>query len=419
LAADGLNPGDEHLKVTLEIVGSIVGAKAAVTELEGIKTGGLKGEVPGGGAAEAVAEEVQPGCFAAGTPLLTPGGSGLIETLRVGDRVLARPENDVGGAVEAKAVEQVFVRTSRIWAVRAGGRTIKTTPQHPLWVRDKGWVLACQVAPGDYCSSHDGQWVLVEGAEDTGVSETVYNVQVADYHTYFVGSWQWGFSVWAHNVKLCGKNVRDALEKAGLGQTNGAKANEMAEIGNGVDRPAAKGKLAQWLRDTRAATDDEIKKFFDALYDEGEPPSTPWVEDRGPGLQEKNPPRDVTRAGTVGPDKVFHPGEDWNTLTESGRAQKAMTDLDNASANINPNQQRQATKFFKGMKPKTTEYGASDLPSGGKRLQFTDASKSEGYRKLYVQDIDADGNVNGWWSEVVTTGNKVGKVNPIRGRPQP
>jgi hypothetical protein len=28
----------------------------------------------------------------------------------------------------------------------------------------------------------------------------VYNLRVADWHTYFVGCDEWGFSVWAHNA---------------------------------------------------------------------------------------------------------------------------------------------------------------------------------------------------------------------------
>jgi hypothetical protein len=53
---------------------------------------------------------------------------------------------------------------------------------------------------GDRLLSHDNQCVPVEGLVDTGESETVYNLRVAEYHTYFVGSEQWGFSVWAHNA---------------------------------------------------------------------------------------------------------------------------------------------------------------------------------------------------------------------------
>jgi len=40
---------------------------------------------------------------------------------------------------------------------------------------------------GDRLSSHDGRWVAVEGLQDTGECERVYNLRVAEYHTYFVG----------------------------------------------------------------------------------------------------------------------------------------------------------------------------------------------------------------------------------------
>jgi hypothetical protein len=59
--------------------------------------------------------------------------------------------------------------------------------------------------PGDLLPGHDGRWVSVEEVVDTGEWETVYNLQVADHHTYFVGSEEWGFSVWAHNAEGCGQ----------------------------------------------------------------------------------------------------------------------------------------------------------------------------------------------------------------------
>ena len=51
--------------------------------------------------------------------------------------------------------------------------------------------------PGDVLLSHDGQYVPVEEAFDTGAYEKVYNLHVAQYHTYFVSCSEWGFSVWA------------------------------------------------------------------------------------------------------------------------------------------------------------------------------------------------------------------------------
>jgi RHS repeat-associated protein len=140
-------------------------------------------------------------CFAAGTPLLTPGGSRPVERFAVGDLLLSRSEFDPEGPVEAKVVEEVFVRTGRILELRVGGRVVQTTAEHPFFARGKGWVAAGGgLRAGDLLASHDGRWVAVEGVEDTGAWATVYNLRVADHHTYFVGSGEWGFSVWAHNA---------------------------------------------------------------------------------------------------------------------------------------------------------------------------------------------------------------------------
>jgi intein/homing endonuclease len=148
-------------------------------------------------------------CFAAGTPLLTPEGSKPIEELRVGDLVLSRSEFDPSGRVEAKRVEAVFVRTGRILHVHTGGQVLRTTREHPFYVRGKGWVAGGELQVGDLLSSHDGRWVPVEDLLDTGEYETVYNLRVAEFHTYFVGSRDWGFSIWAHNE--CNLDVKDKL----------------------------------------------------------------------------------------------------------------------------------------------------------------------------------------------------------------
>lgn len=134
-------------------------------------------------------------CFAAGTPLLTPYGSKPIEQFREGDELLSRSEHDPEGPVEVKRVEEVFVRVAPIIELQIAGVAIRTTAEHPFWVKDKGWRNAIELRPGDMLSTHDGQWIAIEEVEDTGAVETVYNLRVAEFHTYFVGSWEWGFSV--------------------------------------------------------------------------------------------------------------------------------------------------------------------------------------------------------------------------------
>ncbi|VTR97559.1 YD repeat protein OS=Isosphaera pallida (strain ATCC 43644 / DSM 9630 / IS1B) GN=Isop_2419 PE=4 SV=1: PT-HINT [Tuwongella immobilis] len=66
---------------------------------------------------------------------------------------------------------------------------------------------ASELSAGDRLLGHDGCWVPLAGIELSDTWSVVYNLRVAEAHTYFVGCDEWGFSVWAHNVY---KDVLDA-----------------------------------------------------------------------------------------------------------------------------------------------------------------------------------------------------------------
>ncbi len=85
------------------------------------------------------------------------------------------------------------------------GRVLGTTAEHPFWVDGQGWVAAGELQVGDVLVSHTGELLKVEGLRDTDEVQTVYNLEVEEDHTYFVGCDEWGFSVWAHN--LCKYNA--------------------------------------------------------------------------------------------------------------------------------------------------------------------------------------------------------------------
>ena len=85
-----------------------------------------------------------------------------------------------------------------VWVTFQPERVIRTTQEHPFFVKDKGWTPLAEIKVGDLIRTEDG-WVPVAKIEDTGKWEPVYNLRVADYHTYFVGGEDWGFAVWAHN----------------------------------------------------------------------------------------------------------------------------------------------------------------------------------------------------------------------------
>ncbi len=139
------------------------------------------------------------GCFAAGTPILTSLGSKPIEEIAPGDWVLSQDESDPEAVPQPRVVEEVCRNLAQMMTLRVGDHTIETTPEHPFWVRGRGWTPAEAIELGDELRSHDGQWVPLDAKEFSEALIPVFNMRVAEDHTYFVGSPLWGFSVWAHN----------------------------------------------------------------------------------------------------------------------------------------------------------------------------------------------------------------------------
>jgi hypothetical protein len=111
-----------------------------------------------------------------------------------------RDERDPWGPIKAMLVEETFRRTAVVLHVHDDrGTVLRTTPEHPFWVENKGWTQAGVLEPGDRLRTANG-WTIVTELFDTGDYETVYNVRVADYHTYFVSDHPAGDGVWAHNT---------------------------------------------------------------------------------------------------------------------------------------------------------------------------------------------------------------------------
>ncbi len=81
-------------------------------------------------------------CFAAGTPLRTPSGHKAIELFQVGDEILSAPDWNAEAPVEVKVVEEVFSNLARVVNLHVGDQVIRTTAEHPFFVRGKGWTKA-------------------------------------------------------------------------------------------------------------------------------------------------------------------------------------------------------------------------------------------------------------------------------------
>lgn len=89
-----------------------------------------------------------------------------------------------------------------------------------------------------------------------GGRESVYNRHVAEYHTYFVGGRDWGFSIRAHNVYSGNSevNLRRRLDYAGSDED---LANEIVQRGAGEDVSAEIGD--QWASHWRSRTINDLQ----------------------------------------------------------------------------------------------------------------------------------------------------------------
>jgi hypothetical protein len=124
-------------------------------------------------------------CFRKGTLVRTDTGPKPIETIRMGDRVLA--QNIRTGEIEFCVVERPTIRPQPgpALTVRIGEEKIVCTPGHEIWKNGSGWVRAKELEPGDRVRTLTGSKEVrsLEMAEP----QITYNLVVEGNHNYFVG----------------------------------------------------------------------------------------------------------------------------------------------------------------------------------------------------------------------------------------
>jgi hypothetical protein len=133
---------------------------------------------------EYVSVSARHSCFAAGTMVWTKTGLRAIETIEIGDFVLA--QDPTTGELAYKPVMGRTLRPGRKTVyVRAGNDVLQATLGHPMWVSGTGWKMAKELKPGDVLHGAKGP-ALVDSIEPADTIE-VYNLIVVDWHNFFVG----------------------------------------------------------------------------------------------------------------------------------------------------------------------------------------------------------------------------------------
>jgi hypothetical protein len=264
-------------------------------------------------------------CFVAGIPLLTPDGAKPIEQFVPGDLVLSRAQHDVEGVVTPKVVEEVFVHLGKVVQVHIGEQIIGTTAEHPFWVHGKGWLPARELVVGDRLVGHDGQTSVVAKVVDTDRWAIVYNLRVADSHTYFVGCDEWGFSVWAHNI--C---YEEWLTKYNLKHTDELKRIFDSAAARNLTPETKQALRLEWNRQGKL-TDMKSWKDLEQVALDNMPAGRALTEKDLPRLKEYLSLPEGANGGRLGKIEVRrlnhrvasdYENEGWKVIGGAGRAEK-------------------------------------------------------------------------------------------------
>ena len=92
-----------------------------------------------------------------------------------------------------KTVPETYIKeVTTLVHLTVNGEEIVTTVDHPFYVKNQGFIKAGELIVGDELLDVNGNVLLVENfdVELTDKPVKVYNFQVEDFHTYFVGTSQ-------------------------------------------------------------------------------------------------------------------------------------------------------------------------------------------------------------------------------------
>lgn len=147
-------------------------------------------------------------CFTAGTLIHTTDGLKPIETITHGDLIWSRQEfgdeYDYRPVIATKVTPNQEVYEVVVKHSNNATETFKTTSEHPFWVNGIGWLKASLLEQGmTLLDQHGNPNITIISQTKLDHTETVYNFEVQDFHTYHIGE----YGVWVHNADCCGVGI--------------------------------------------------------------------------------------------------------------------------------------------------------------------------------------------------------------------
>lgn len=167
-------------------------------------------------------------CFVAGTLIETKNGLKPIEEFNGDELVWSR--NDLTLEYGYKPViAKKITHNQPIFEVvvqnALGEReTFKTTEEHPFWVKNIGWQKASILSEGMTLLDRSNNELTVISQKLLAKLDTVYNIEVKDYHTYHVGN----LGVWVHNSNCCDLIYQNIVNETKYGVISNRKLDKNA-----------------------------------------------------------------------------------------------------------------------------------------------------------------------------------------------
>ncbi|WP_346962660.1 DNA/RNA non-specific endonuclease [Moraxella catarrhalis] len=134
----------------------------------------------------------------------TTDGLKPIETITHGDLIWSRQEfgdeYDYRPVIATKATPNQEIYEVVVKHSNNSTETFKTTKEHPFWVEGIGWLKASLLEQGmTLLDKHGLPNVTIISQTKLDHTDTVYNFEVQEFHTYHIGK----YGVWVHNAECC------------------------------------------------------------------------------------------------------------------------------------------------------------------------------------------------------------------------
>ena len=229
-----------------------MGKGAMKGAVEGAKDGFVSGLMMGGisTGVTTIANGHGTFCFVAGTTVLTTLGKKAIETIEIGDTVPC-VDHITGEFSEKKVVTTTVNKVNRLIELDIDEEFIQCTETHPFQVKSRGWVNASDLNPGDIVYTKDWNTATVKSVNLLELDEPVevFNFEVEDCHTYFVGN----NCVLVHNLGCTQTNT------SGVGQKHHPFSRKIVKAAN--NNPNLRGQVTRNSGTLKALTQDAHRGY--------------------------------------------------------------------------------------------------------------------------------------------------------------